>query len=416
MLIKKVIRHYNMSQNTEIYDCEKFPFDDLKLSNPIAQSGGTYLIRFSHNNQPIYIQPPKCFSKQGVIQSNRKFFIDLMFSNENVSFMEFLEKLEESSQQYIFKNKENWFDGDIEYSDIENFFQSPSKMYKSGKYYLVRTIIPSVLGKPQLTVYDEQENSVELTSLTNEDSIMSILEVTGIKCSARTFQIVLEVKQMMKMQRQNIFSKCLFTSKTTNNNNEFNETDEKTNEKNIIEEPLEPTENLDIVLGEDCAKEDLSPLVENEAQEVVIETKDKEDVEENELLLIEDSKPQDKILYESNEEVETPTDKSNSNEEPKEISNEIKLDMEDNNEMFSQNLQELELCVDDLEAQEPFSINERKDVYYKMYKDARKKAKIAKELALASYLEARNIKNTYMLEDIENSDSEDELDTFESSN
>ena len=416
MLIKKVIRHYNMSQNTEIYDCEKFPFDDLKLSNPIAQSGGTYLIRFSHNNQPIYIHPPKCFSKQGVIQSNRKFFIDLMFSNENVSFMEFLEKLEESSQQYIFKNKENWFDGDIEYSDIENFFQSPSKMYKSGKYYLVRTIIPSVLGKPQLTVYDEQENSVELTSLTNEDSIMSILEVTGIKCSARTFQIVLEVKQMMKMQRQNIFSKCLFTSKTTNNNNEFNETDEKTNEKNIIEEPLEPTENLDIVLGEDCAKEDLSPLVENEAQEVVIETKDKEDVEENELLLIEDSKPQDKILYESNEEVETPTDKFNSNEEPKEISNEIKLDMEDNNEMFSQNLQELELCVDDLEAQEPFSINERKDVYYKMYKDARKKAKIAKELALASYLEARNIKNTYMLEDIENSDSEDELDTFESSN
>ena len=202
-----------MSQNIQIYDCENFPFDDLKLSNPIAQSGGTYLIRFSHNNQPIYIQPPKCFSKQGVIQSNRKFFIDLMFSNENVSFMEFLEKLEENSQQYIFKNKESWFDGNIEYSDIENFFQSPSKMYKSGKYYLVRSTIPSVLGKPQLTIYDEQENNVELTSLKNEDSIMSILEVSGIKCSARTFQIVLEVKQMMKMQKQNIFSNCLFSSK-----------------------------------------------------------------------------------------------------------------------------------------------------------------------------------------------------------
>jgi hypothetical protein len=104
------------------------------------------------------------------------------------------------------------------------------------------------------------------------------------------------------------------------------------------------------------------------------------------------------------------------NEEMREQDNQIKIDAEDNNQMFSQNLQELELCVDDLEVQEPYSINERKDVYYKMYKDARKKAKIAKELALASYLEARNIKNTYMLEDIENSDSEDELETFETAN
>jgi len=382
-----------MSQNIQIYDCEKFPFDDLKLSNPIAQSGGTYLIRFSHENKPIYIQPPKCFSKQGVIHSNRKFFIDLMFSNENVSFMEFLEKLEENSQQYIFKNKENWFEGDIEYSDIENFFQSPSKMYKSGKYYLVRTIIPSVLGKPQLTIYDENENSIELSSLTNEDPTMSILEVCGIKCSARTFQIVLEVKQMMKLQKQNNFSKCLFSSKP-------NSIEEPSKETDIAELSEKSDEVLDIILQGESVQEEASKLnlVKNETIEDVIEEAT-EEVGENELLLIDD--------VQENEVSDEPMI------EPE---NQIKMDIEDNNQMFSQNLKELELCVDDLEVQEPFSINERKDVYYKMYKDARKKAKIAKELALASYLEARNIKNTYMLEDIENSDSEDESETIESAN
>lgn len=404
-----------MSQNIQIYDCENFPFDDLKLSNPIAQSGGTYLIRFSHNNQPIYIQPPKCFSKQGVIQSNRKFFIDLMFSNENVSFMEFLEKLEENSQQYIFKNKESWFDGNIEYSDIENFFQSPSKMYKSGKYYLVRSTIPSVLGKPQLTIYDEQENSVELTSLTNEDSIMSILEVSGIKCSARTFQIVLEVKQMMKLQKQNIFSKCLFSSKP----NMITPIPEIPKEDKIVEESNKniDSESLDIVLNDEDVQEETVNLVENETNNNLV-VEDTEERGENELLLIEDVKnneQSDETVTEENipMDVSLPTQ---DNEEIREQDNQIKIDAEDNNQMFSQNLQELELCVDDLEVQEPYSINERKDVYYKMYKDARKKAKIAKELALASYLEARNIKNTYMLEDIENSDSEDELETFETAN
>lgn len=402
-----------MSQNIQIYDCENFPFDDLKLSNPIAQSGGTYLIRFSHDNKPIYIQPPKCFSKQGVIHSNRKFFIDLMFSNENVSFMEFLEKLEENSQQYIFKNKENWFEGDIEYSDIENFFQSPSKMYKSGKYYLVRTIIPSVLGKPQLTIYDENENSIELPSLTNEDPTMSILEVCGIKCSARTFQIVLEVKQMMKLQKQNNFSKCLFSSKP-------NSIEEPSKGTDIVEaEASEKSDEvLDIILQGKSVQEESSKLnlVENEPIEDVIEEAT-EEVGENELLLIEDvqeNEVSDEPMLEPENQIKMDIEE---NQIKMDIGdNQIKMDIEDKNQMFSQNLKELELCVDDLEVQEPFSINERKDVYYKMYKDARKKAKIAKELALASYLEARNIKNTYMLEDIENSDSEDESETIESAN
>ena len=43
-----------------------------------------------------------------------------------------------------------------------------------------------------------------------------------------------------------------------------------------------------------------------------------------------------------------------------------------------------------------------------MYKDARKKAKLAKELSVASYLEAQKIKNTYMLDDIDSDSDDDE--------
>ena len=40
-----------------------------------------------------------------------------------------------------------------------------------------------------------------------------------------------------------------------------------------------------------------------------------------------------------------------------------------------------------------------------MYREACRKAKIARDLALSSYLEAKRIKNVYMLQD--SSDSED---------
>jgi hypothetical protein len=42
-----------------------------------------------------------------------------------------------------------------------------------------------------------------------------------------------------------------------------------------------------------------------------------------------------------------------------------------------------------------------------MYREACRKAKIARDLALSSYLEAKRIKNTYMLEDLTDSDESD---------
>jgi hypothetical protein len=49
----------------------------------------------------------------------------------------------------------------------------------------------------------------------------------------------------------------------------------------------------------------------------------------------------------------------------------------------------------------------RNDVYYELYRAAKRKAKMAKNLALKSYLEAKNIKSTYMLDDVSDTDSDE---------
>ena len=72
-------------------------------------------------------------------------------------------------------------------------------------------------------------------------------------------------------------------------------------------------------------------------------------------------------------------------------------------------MQEIEIPLDELVDSEPIYIKERNDVYYEMYREARRKAKIARDLALSSYLEAKRIKNTYMLDDINDSDEDSEV-------
>ena len=68
--------------------------------------------------------------------------------------------------------------------------------------------------------------------------------------------------------------------------------------------------------------------------------------------------------------------------------------------------------IDEIEKSETIHLKEKTEVYYQMYREARQKAKLAKSLALSSYLEARRIKNLYMLEDIDDSDESD-LDDLE---
>ena len=74
--------------------------------------------------------------------------------------------------------------------------------------------------------------------------------------------------------------------------------------------------------------------------------------------------------------------------------------------------EEIELPLEEVLEGEVVSIKKPNTIYYEMYKEALKKAKMAKDLALTSYLEAKRIKNQYMLEDLEDSDLED--DTFNS--
>ena len=97
--------------------------------------------------------------------------------------------------------------------------------------------------------------------------------------------------------------------------------------------------------------------------------------------------------------------------EPEEI-NESMISLEPTLEP-SNEICEFELHLDELPENDVIQLKTRNDVYYKMYRDARRKAKIARDLALSSYLEAKRIKNTYMLEDLEDSDSDLEEESFE---
>ena len=77
-------------------------------------------------------------------------------------------------------------------------------------------------------------------------------------------------------------------------------------------------------------------------------------------------------------------------------------------------IEEFQFNLDNIPEMDKVHIKKRNDIYYQLYKDAKRKAKIARDLALSSYLQAKQIKSIYMLDDIKDSDdSEEDYDSEE---
>jgi hypothetical protein len=371
-----------------------FPFDKMVLTPPTLMSGGNYFIKFLMNGSPLYIQPPKCRTKGGISKAGKKLYSDLMFTNENPDFIQWMEDLESTVCKSIYENRAKWFESEMELHDIENYFTSPLKIYKSGKFYLVRSNIPTRLGKISLTIYDEDENVVDHESLKEETNLITILEVQGIKCSARSFQIEIEVKQMMTLNPTDLFEKCIIK---TNSKPKSKQEDEEER----VKEKGQPLENITLVA---------LPEIETLPQDTTVEEKEPESnaLGLNDILDQDDDDDEDdhKQEKEKGKKEENVTLDPQIEERPG-----LNIDLE--NEIIEDSLAEFQLELDAVPETETVQLKPRNDVYYEMYRAAKRKAKMAKNLALKSYLEAKNIKNTYMLDDTSDTDSDEYDETDE---
>jgi len=76
-----------------------------------------------------------------------------------------------------------------------------------------------------------------------------------------------------------------------------------------------------------------------------------------------------------------------------------------NDENSKNILEEINFNLDELSCDDVVHIKNRNDVYFKLYNEALVKARTARDLALSNYLEAKHIKNTYLLQEL-NKDEE----------
>jgi hypothetical protein len=369
-----------------------FDFSKLSLAHPVGIQGGAYFTKILYNNKPLYIQTTKSLTRQGFVKSGKKYYCDLMFDNNSETLVNWFENLEETCQNLIFNKSEAWFQNSLDKNDVETAFNSLIRIYRSGKYYLVRTNIKvGANNEPSVKIYNENEVPLSIDDVKEDTNIISILEIQGIKFTSRNFQIDIELRQTMVLDNEPLFDNCLIKT--------YNSTKKTTSDE------LQKI-NYDLVKDKECLEENVLSNQSNNNHKH-IETVDTIiglglDLEMD--LVKENNLNNDEELSEN---IELP-------ENDEEDSNEITFDIQELPiEEFQDNteLKEIEISnslEDDLESinNETITLKKPNEVYYQLYKEAREKAKLAKKSAIIAYLEAKNIKKTYLIDSLDESESD----------
>ena len=394
----------------ELYKPNKeFDFSLLSLESPQSIQGGTHFTKININgDKPLYIQMPKCTTKQGIVKTNRVMYSDLLYNKNNCEpLIEWLLALEKHCQSKINEKKDMWFVSEMTEDDIENMMSPVYRLYRSGKNLLIRTFIDvdKATDKGKCMVYDEKEILLDQSAVVGTNIIPLIL-IEGIKFTSKSFDIEIKLIQAMVLAKDpEIMQTCLIKRDGVPQTNNVGRNKED-KEINNTESPNElPNDSIETFTDQQISSA-VAPAVLPEVAPEAEAPEAEAPVAEADAPVAEADAP---VAGET--EAHVPVPKSLLTEEDTlDDSNKSILDYEyvqeekDYLENISNDLEEVDIEPDDRGS---ISLKQPNEIYAGIYRAARTKAKLMRKAAIAAFLEAKKIKTQHLLDDIYSSDEED---------
>jgi hypothetical protein len=326
-----------------------FDFNNLQLvrstSNDNLLLDSVYIKFLVNDNQSLLIQSPKCITKYGIVEEGSK--CDFVFTNKDESFLDWIESLEAFCHKNIFDKKHELLkDTDLKtilfQRDVEDSFRNTLKPFNAGRSYALHSSVSK-----ECTIYDENENLIANNLIVGGHTlIIAILEFKGIRFSSHQFQMDICVKQIMTIGVLLPPSPPIVSKCLIKKNNLIN-----LGNNIVVDEGIGGTHPKGINVNHE--KVSIPPPVSVIPPPIGVVIPP---------VAIMPLPMADVFLEETN--------------------------------------------LNEMEVQETAHIKNRRELFLEIYRDAKQKAKLARNLALMAYLEKMQIKNNYMLEDIESDEDE----------
>ena len=189
---------------------DAFDTNLIKLSKPLRMKGSSsHFCKILYKNDPLYIRTNRCKTKNGIVDLKLKTYSDIIISDD--SFSDWLTSFEDRIKQILLKQSENWFEEDMDMEDIEYYFNSSIKTTNGG----LQTLRVYIKNKDECLVFDENETTLEYKDVADNE-IVTIFQPKGLRFTSESFQIEIEMKQILILQEERLFQACIIRSSSDN--------------------------------------------------------------------------------------------------------------------------------------------------------------------------------------------------------
>jgi hypothetical protein len=338
-------------------------------------------MRITYGRDPMYIRVPACRFRNGIVKAasrGKKQTAELMFiDTEAMIMLEFTAWLETALKQKLGENGEQWFSPSLDSDDIEQSFcpilRSKTEQAGAGGTSARKSQIMKVDVFRDAKMFSESGAELSFDQLTSDSNTVCCIEIVGMKCIQNRFLLDAEIKQIMIVSpKENPFESLLI--------------------KPALDKAAPSPPSL-----EDKAVEP----VELEVSVAATTTTKVPDDDDDEMVpvVLGAGGMVDTVLPSPKEE----PDKKEPQPDKKEP--QPPSTMDDDEDMVPVNIT--------IENQQTVDIKSRHDVYFDMWQEAIRKAKIARDLTISLYMEAEKIRNSHLLNDVLKEENTNELSFFQ---
>lgn len=354
-----------MSKDTiKILNFRNLDFDKLEYYQPNQTNYGSHIgnisYRLTKNNvMPVYIETPKLITTSGIVKIDNKFYMEfeIDLSNNDNPFYDFISKFDEKNIINCHFNSKSWFNKQIPYNVIEDYYKSPLKLQSSRKKPIFRVRLPSYRGKVLTEIYNQKKELVDISKIDENDQVVGIIGFAGLRFLSQQFIAEWELYKLKLLKDTNSFkmpSGYLFSdlesekgSPTVKENSEEVETTvEETPEEALptIKEKSEEAKTTVKKTPEEAVptvkekSEKVSPSIEENLKEV--STPVEETLEEVPTPIEETPEEVPTLIEETPEEVKTPIEEEELKEELKQASPTVEEELKEELEHVSPAVEE----------------------------------------------------------------------------
>jgi len=165
-----------------------------------------------YDDTPFYIQTAQMqFQEIREDKSSKQKFMVVSVDPQDFTFYDLLVKLDDHNLASTYKYSKEWFQKELPMDVLETMYRRITKPFKKEDIPIIELRIPIQRQKYKCSLYDQNNESVSMDTLTKGVAITGILHINGLKFLKKDYYCDMYVSQIKICQNTSfpIFTECL---------------------------------------------------------------------------------------------------------------------------------------------------------------------------------------------------------------